>query len=207
MPYDVDAETTDDALRQWLGGLRRHFLLGLAALVPLLLVWFVVERVVLTLPTLAGLDTSSLGTQPWLAGTGIAFATLGLVFVLGWLAQTVIGRRLAGLPVLRFVYGAQRELLETLQDASDRGKVVLVQYQSRDLKSVAIEMRRFRDEASGEELAAVYLLGSPNPLGGHLKIVTVDRVTRTRWTPQEALRFVVSGGAVAPAKVSYRESV
>ncbi|MFP6866124.1 MAG: hypothetical protein VCA35_09305 [Roseibacillus sp.] len=44
---------------------------------------------------------------------------------------------------------------------------------------------------------------TPNPTSGYLEIVPLDRVTSTDWTVDEALAFIVSGGAVAPDSMNY----
>ena len=58
--------------------------------------------------------------------------------------------------------------------------------------------RVLRDEATGAELAAVYVPTTPNPTSGYLEVVPVDLLTPTDWTVDEAMSFIISGGAVAP---------
>jgi uncharacterized membrane protein len=57
------------------------------------------------------------------------------------------------------------------------------------------------------DLAAVYVPTTPNPTSGYLEIVPLAHVISTDWTIDEAMTFVISGGAVAPDNINYTTSV
>jgi uncharacterized membrane protein len=59
------------------------------------------------------------------------------------------------------------------------------------------------DAASGRELAAVYVPTSPNPTSGYIEIVPLDEVVQTDWTIEQAMSFVMTGGANAPDKIAF----
>jgi len=71
------------------------------------------------------------------------------------------------------------------------------------MKAVGLVTRVMRDEHSGRELAAVYVPTTPNPTSGYLEIVPVDDITPTDWTVDQAMSFIISGGATAPDSVSF----
>ena len=52
-------------------------------------------------------------------------------------------------------------------------------------------------------LAAVYVPTTPNPTSGYLEVVPVDRLTPTDWTVDEAMSFIISGGAVSPETIPF----
>jgi uncharacterized membrane protein len=54
------------------------------------------------------------------------------------------------------------------------------------------------EEGTGREMAAVYIPTTPNPTGGYLEVVPLDELTPTDWTMDQAMAFIISGGAVAP---------
>jgi len=54
------------------------------------------------------------------------------------------------------------------------------------------------EERTGREIAAVYIPTTPNPTGGYLELVPVEELTPTDWTMDQAMAFIISGGAVAP---------
>jgi len=71
------------------------------------------------------------------------------------------------------------------------------------MKTVGLVTRVLTDSSSGRELAAVYVPTTPNPTSGYLEIVPLDQVTSTDWTLDEAMAFIMSGGAVAPDTMHY----
>ena len=54
------------------------------------------------------------------------------------------------------------------------------------------------EEGTGREMAAVFIPTTPNPTGGYLEVVPLDELTPTDWTMDQAMAFIISGGAVAP---------
>lgn len=71
------------------------------------------------------------------------------------------------------------------------------------MKTVGLVTRVLVDEHRGQELVALYVPTTPNPTSGYLKIIPLDKVTSTNWTVDEAMSFIISGGAVAPEKITY----
>ena len=49
-----------------------------------------------------------------------------------------------------------------------------------------------------DHVVLVYIPTTPNPTGGYLELVPVDELTPTDWTMDQAMAFIISGGAVAP---------
>jgi uncharacterized membrane protein len=64
--------------------------------------------------------------------------------------------------------------------------------------------RIVREEGSGRELAAVYVPTTPNPTSGYLEIVPVERLTPTDWSVDQAMSFIISGGAISPTHIPFR---
>jgi len=81
--------------------------------------------------------------------------------------------------------------------------VVLIDFPNRDMKVVGFVTRTLREEGTGRALAAVYVPTTPNPTSGYLEIVPVERLTPTQWTFDEAMAFIISGGAVAPDEMPF----
>ena len=82
-------------------------------------------------------------------------------------------------------------------------RVVLIDFPSRDLKAVGLVTRTLQDAKTGEALAAVYVPTTPNPTSGYLEIVPVSRIVSTDWTLDEAMNFLITGGAVAPESIDF----
>ena len=209
--------------------LRAWFLTGLLTLLPIWLVWIVFKFVFVLLsglstpvvaPVLAALAAAQPRALGWLVQGWVQFAialaaTLGFVLVVGALARWVIGQRLLKgfealidrIPLARTVYGSARKLLDLLQTRPDgTQRVVLIDFPHRDMKSVGFVTRVLKDERTGEDLAAVYVPTTPNPTSGYLEIVPVAQLTPTTWTVDEAMAFIISGGAVSPERVPFSQA-
>jgi uncharacterized membrane protein len=81
--------------------------------------------------------------------------------------------------------------------------VVLIEFPSKDMKTVGFVTRILTDDNTGRQLAAVYVPTTPNPTSGYLEIVPVENLISTNWTIDEAMTFIVSGGAIAPHNINY----
>ena len=206
--------------------LQRYFISGLLTLIPIWLVWIVFKFVFgllsgISQPVIAPITASLAATDPrmlgWLVApwvqTAIALvATLALIIVVGAMARRVVGQRLLSwfealigrIPLAKTVYGSARQLLDLLQTKPDgTQRVVLIDFPHRDMKSVGFVTRILRDEATGEELAAVYVPTTPNPTSGYLEVVPTNQLTPTDWTVDQAMTFIISGGAVSPERIPF----
>ncbi|HTD28323.1 MAG TPA: DUF502 domain-containing protein [Xanthomonadaceae bacterium] len=208
--------------------LRTLFVSGLLTLLPIWLTWVVFKFVFEMLsdlsrpmvgPLLAGV-AQRLPQLAWLADTwaltaiGMA-ATIVLILAVGMLARRVAGQRALGwfevairrVPLAKTVYGSARQLLDLMAAPPDGGqRVVLIAFPHPGMKTVGFFTRTLRDEATGRELAAVYVPTTPNPTGGYLVIVPVEDIVATDWTVDQAMTFIISGGAVAPQRMPYSGS-
>ena len=134
------------------------------------------------------------------------------LYVLGWGVNRVVGKRLLGLfetlmdrlPLVQTVYGSVKKLIGALQtEPSETQRVVLIEFPHENMKTVGLVTRTLTDSQTGRKLAAVYVPTTPNPTSGYLEIVPVERLVSTDWTFDEAMSFVISGGAVAPERFSF----
>ena len=139
-------------------------------------------------------------------------ATLGLILAVGWLARRVVGQRLlrwlealvGRIPLANIIYSSARKLLDILQTKPDgTQRVVLIDFPHSQMKAVGFVTRVIREHGTGRELAAVYVPTTPNPTSGYLEIVPVERITPTDWTVDQAMSFIISGGAVAPDTIPF----
>ncbi len=207
--------------------LRAWFLTGLLTLLPIWLVWIVFKFMLgllseisspLVYPlsaTLASAFPRALGwlDDPWAQAAIAVVATLAVIVAVGAFARRVAGRRLlawfealiARIPLIKTVYGSARQLLDLLQTKPDgTQRVVLIDFPHRDMKCVGFVTRVMREQGTGRELAAVYVPTTPNPTSGYLEVVPVDLLTPTDWTVDEAMSFIISGGAVAPDTMPFQ---
>jgi uncharacterized membrane protein len=206
--------------------LQRLFITGLLTLLPLWLTWIVVKFLVLMLsdlsrpvvePALQGVaaaNPAALGwlAAPWVLGALGMLATVLAILLVGWLARRVVGQRLLGwfeaivarIPLASTIYGSARKLLDILQTKPDgTQRVVLIDFPHAEMKTLGFVTRVMREVGTGRELAAVYVPTTPNPTSGYLEIVPVEKMTPTDWTVDQAMSFIISGGAVAPDSIPF----
>ncbi|MGB0132579.1 DUF502 domain-containing protein [Dokdonella sp.] len=198
--------------------IKRYLITGLLTFVPLWLTWLVFKFVFgllseVSAPLVAWMISTLGGSwpatgeilgQPWLISLCAFVITVVSLYMVGLAANFVLGRRLiAGMeslieriPIVHSIYGGTKKLMSVLQNKpSGTQRVVLIDFPSPDLKSIGFVTRVFHD-AGGRELAAVYVPTTPNPTGGYLEIVPVERLTATDWSVDQAMAFLLSAGAV-----------
>ncbi len=201
--------------------LQKYFLSGLLTLLPIWLVWIVFKFVFGMLSDvsrpaiepltsrLAASDPAVLGwlAAPWVQTAIGLVATILLILIVGALGPRVVGQRLlngfealiARIPLAKSVYSSARQLLDMMQTKPGSSqRVVLLDFPHPGIKAVGFVTRSFHDEATGRELAAVYVPTTPNPTGGYLELVPVELLTPTDWSVDQAMTFILSGGAVSP---------
>lgn len=206
--------------------LQRLFLTGLLTLLPIWLTWVVVKFVFVMLSDLSKPWVQPLSRQislsnpevlgwfddPWVQTAIALVATLLVILVVGWLARRVAGQRLLGwfealvkrIPLASVIYSSARQLLDILQTKPDgTQRVVLIDFPHNEMKSVGFVTRILREEGTGHELAAVYVPTTPNPTSGYLEIVPMEKITPTDWTVDQAMSFIISGGAVSPDSIPF----
>lgn len=204
----------------------RYILIGVVTAAPLAITWIILEFLFSQLsrigrPWVTAIARWLAPEQPllaaWLENETVlsaiaATAVVVLLWLLGWGASFVIGQRLiqifealiGRIPFVEGIYRSTKRFLTIAGDSSsgDR-KVVLIEFPSPDMKAVGLVTRLMKDEATGEDIAAVYVPTSPNPTSGYIEIVPVSRIVFTDWTFDQAMAFIVTGGSNAPASIPY----
>lgn len=198
--------------------IKRYLITGLLTFVPLWLTWMIFKFVFgllseVSAPLVGGF-VSALGStwpttgkllgQPWLISLIAFVITLVSLYLVGFAANFVIGRRLIDglenliqrIPIVHSIYGGTKKLMSVLQNKPNgTQRVVLINFPSPEMKSIGFVTRVFQD-AGGRDLAAVYVPTTPNPTGGYLEIIPVEQLTATDWTVDQAMAFLLSAGAV-----------
>jgi uncharacterized membrane protein len=143
----------------------------------------------------------------------------GLGLVIGVVTLTAIGaltagyagrllvrlseRILARMPVIRSVYGAMKQIFETVlaKQSNTFREAVLVEFPRRGMWTIAFITARIEGEVrdlSGTDPVSVYVPTTPNPTSGYLVFVPRSEVIVLSMTVEEAIKMVISGGIVTP---------
>lgn len=207
--------------------IQRYLITGLLTVFPLWLTWVVFEFLLRQLsrlgaPIVDALMLALVAVFPnverlfdigSLRFTLAVLLTLFSLYGLGWLANRVVGKRLLAsldalidrIPLVKAIYGGTKKLLSVLQTKPDGAqRVVLIDFPHDKMKVIGFVTRVIREEGTGRELAAVYVPTTPNPTSGYLEIVPVEYLTPTDWTVDQAMAFIISGGAVSPDKIPFK---
>ena len=211
-----------------LAKLRRNIVAGILTFIPIWITFWVISFLVGILVALGSPIVSAVVSRlrlqspaleqffPPLFQATISIAiVLAFLYVLGEVATAVAGRRLlaafdylmARIPIVQSIYGAARQLVASFQNKPGSSqRVVLIEFPSPDMKTVGLVTRIFTDADTGDEIAAVYVPTTPNPTSGYMELIPTSRLTMLDWTINEAMTFVMSGGAAAPPKLNYSRS-
>ncbi len=147
----------------------------------------------------------------WIVRAGAVVAVLALLYVAGFLATNVVGRRLLAaaergmtqIPGLGRVYRGARQLLDAV--GQDKGGVfrrcVLVEFPRRGLHRLAFVTSERRQQVGDppRECLAVFIPSTPNPASGFLAFIPAEECVALTISTEEALKMIVSGGIVSPA--------
>ena len=145
-----------------------------------------------------------------LPGLGVVIVVIGLV-IIGWLAAGYLGRffvrlgeRFVGqMPVIRSIYSATKQILETVlaQQSTAFRDVVLVEYPRRGIWAIGFLTGETRGEVQAvtdQTVVNVFLPTTPNPTSGFLLFIPEEDVFVLDMTVEEGIKMVISGGIVAP---------
>jgi uncharacterized membrane protein len=138
---------------------------------------------------------------------------LGIVYVVGVLLASMFGKAIwrqienfiMGTPLLNQVYPYIKQITDFFfkQEEAKKmfSKVVAVEYPRKGVWSVGLVtgsgLKRIT-ESSGKELLTVFIATTPSPITGFVTIVPKEDVLDLDMTIEEAFRFIISAGLIAP---------
>ena len=200
MPAENDGSGIGVAAR-----LRAYMLAGTLVTAPLaitfylayLFITFVDDRVNPLIPARYNPETYLPFSIP---GLGLVLVLTTLILI-GWLTAGVLGRLfqriseriLARTPVLRTVYGATKQILETVlaQQSNAFREAVLVEYPRRGIWTIAFITGSAKgeiQELSDDEVTNVFVPTTPNPTSGFLLFVPKKDLLPLNMSVEEAMR-------------------
>lgn len=131
-----------------------------------------------------------------------------VIFLIGVFGTNIVGRRILAtmnqlvmrLPLVRTVYGAVKQAVETLQGPHRSfQRVVLLEYPKQGVWMMGLVATPRTDSfnlSSSGTLLSVFVPTTPNPTSGFLVLVPEDEVIETDYTVEEAFKFIISSGIV-----------
>lgn len=216
---------TDPGRARW-RDTRRYLLIGVVTAAPLVVTWLVFDFLLTQLSRFGTplVNAIAMALQPVFPGLSAglqdsgfqsllaALVTVALIYLLGLTASLVIGRRILAvfeavvqrIPLVAAIYGGTKRFLSVVkQQPSGVQRVVLIPFPTPEMRAVGFVTRVMEEDGTGRRIAAVYVPTSPNPTSGYIELVPLDQCTETDWTMDEAVSFVITGGATAPATLRF----
>ncbi|NKB56831.1 MAG: DUF502 domain-containing protein [Alphaproteobacteria bacterium] len=152
----------------------------------------------------------TVGLEIGLPGLGLVVLLIVITLIgaltagfLGRLVLTIGERILAQMPVIRSVYSAIKQVLETIlkQQSKAFRQAVLIEYPRRGIWAVGFITGTTEGEVQNltmQEVVNVFLPTTPNPTSGFLLFVPSKDVVLLSMSVEEAVKMVISGGIVTP---------
>ena len=195
--------------------MKKYLITGLLIWIPLVITIWVLALIVDTLDRSLLLLPEQFRKESWVLthvpGMGVVM-TLAIVFVTGVFAANIIGERLVRLwnailhriPFVSSIYSSVKQVSDTLFSSSGQAfrKAVLVRWPHDGMWTIAFLTGTPGGDVANhlrQDYVAVYVPTTPNPTGGYFVLVARKDVIELDMTVDQALKYIISMGVVAPA--------
>lgn len=194
---------------------RRYFLAGILVTSPILITAYVTWMIITFIDTqVAGLLPDSLDFTKQLPhqipGLGLIISIFTIT-IIGALTPGFIGRTLlkAGervldkMPVVRTIYGAIKQIMETVMSTNSESfrEVVLVEYPRKNIWVIGFVTGETKGEVQSlnkSQLINIFIPTTPNPTSGFLLFIPKEDLVYMDMKVEDAVKMVISGGIVTP---------
>jgi uncharacterized membrane protein len=194
--------------------LKKYFITGLLIWVPLAITAWVLSLIVRSMDQSLLLLPQAIHPEHllgiYIPGLG-ALLTLLVVFLTGLVTTNIVGQKLvrfwegvlSRIPVVKSIYYSVKQVSDTLFSGNGVAfrKVLLVRYPHPEAWSVAFQTGHpARDVADmlPEEHVGIFIPTTPSPVNGFFFFVKRKDVIELDMDVDEALKYIVSMGVVAP---------
>ena len=194
---------------------RRYFLAGILVTSPILITAYVTWMIITFIDTqVAGILPESMDFTKKLPhqipGLGLIISIIAITFI-GALTPGFIGRTLLKtgervldkMPVVRSIYGAIKQIMETVMSTNSESfrEVVLVEYPRKDIWVIGFVTGETKGEVQTlkkHKLINVFIPTTPNPTSGFLLFLPKKDLIYMEMKVEDAVKMVISGGIVTP---------
>jgi uncharacterized membrane protein len=195
--------------------MKKYFITGLLALVPVVITFWVLSSLI------QAMDQSLLllpeHWQPQqlfgfsMIGLG-AILTLVIVFVTGLIATNIFGQQLilfweamlSRVPVVKSIYASVKQVSDTIFSDSGNAfrKALLIEFPHKGTWTIAFLTGQPGGDVSNHlqgDYVSVYVPTTPNPTGGYFLMIERKDVIELDMSVDQALKYIISMGTVEPA--------
>ena len=190
--------------------IRNYFLTGVVVLIPIAISVYLVIFIINLSAKLLPDEVNPNYYLPYnIPGVEILIAFI-FITIIGGLSLSFIGKKLLQLindlfkriPVLRTIYSAVVQMIETFTKSKDNKKsVVLIEYPKKGTYAIGFATKENTGtikKKTGKELINVFVPTTPNPTSGFLLMFPKEDVIYLDISFEEASKFIVSAGTTNP---------
>ena len=190
--------------------IRNNFIAGIVVLIPIGITVYLSLFFIKISSKILPKEINPNSYLPYnIPGLEILIALILITFI-GWLSLSFIGKRLfelfesvlAKIPILRTIYSAVDQLIETFaKSKSSKKNVVLIEYPRKGVWAVGFATKENTGEIKkkvGQDLINVFVPTTPNPTSGFLLMFPKSDVIYLDLSFEEASKFIVSAGSTNP---------
>lgn len=199
--------------------LRAYFLTGIVVTTPIAitiyLIWafvsFVDANITPLIPARYNPETYLPFSVP---GLGVLLSAIVLTLV-GFFTANFLGRTLLSLgerivsrlPIIRSIYNALKQIMETVmaQSSTFFREVVLIEYPRKGLWALAFVTSTARGEIrniSDDEVISVFMPTTPNPTSGFLLFMPRRDIIFLDMTVEAGIKLIISAGMIWPDELN-----
>lgn len=203
--------------------MKKHILTGLLVWLPLAITLWVLNQVLAALDgvfswfVVAAQTVLPVSLHPSLQHLreipGLSVLIVGATLLLtGMAVSNMVGqwllnqynRVLSNTPIVKNIYTSVKQVSDTLFSSSGQAfrEAVLVQYPREGAWTIAFVTGKPSGEVASklpEDMLTLYVPTTPNPTSGFMLMVPRNEVQALRMSVDEALKYIISMGVVAPA--------
>lgn len=203
--------------------LRRYLLTGILVTAPIsitvyltyIFLTFVDSKVVHLLP---GEWYDALYGNTTIPGLGLIIVVAVFISI-GWFATNFLGRLIIriseyivdSMPIVRNIYGAIKQILETIMASQSNAfrEVVMLEYPRKGVWSIGFVTGTSSGEIQEKteaETVNVFVPTTPNPTSGYLLFVPKTELKYLEMSVEEGVKLVVSAGIITPEHEAERKN-
>lgn len=188
--------------------IRKRFITGLLIILPIAITIWVIYRIFTSLDSILGKTINNV-FEINIPGLGL-LATLAIIFLVGMVADNLIGRKITqlteklfkSLPIVKTIYTPLRDILKNFSGNKTNNfkKVVFVNFPMEGSSSLGF-ITNESVTINGQEKVAIFIPTTPNPTNGFLVYLSPDKYIELDMPVDEALKTIISLGAISPEMI------
>lgn len=187
--------------------LRRTFIAGLIALIPLAVTFFIIRFFFNVLDDAVQPLVQRIFDRE-IPGVGIALMAVA-IYLVGLLVANLVGRRIIAyaedlilrVPIVRWLYHTTKQIIDSLSVAgSAKLRVVLAEWPKKGTYTIGFQTNTVEGQ-DGILYHSVLIPTTPTPQTGLLAYLPDNEVVATQLSVEEGIKLVVSSGVLAPSNL------